>query len=438
MTTMKMLFTAASLILLASASTASAQTTVFSHDFENATPGELSAAGTLGTPSVGTLEAPGGFVSATRPAYTSGNNVMFNSINTDGAAGFGGTPGTIIGFDDVGTPAGNFLTVNLSEPAAVTGVLGAGQTTTVDFNLASFGNNNTAIFKYVHVVGQSSAGAEVFHILWRAGSNTAAREVFARELGQDNTEFVSVDPPVVRDGNTIDYDFSSVEGTLLATNFNFALNNTNTGTAPAGQVAVSVTIDENGWNASAGPAENGGGATQTPASGLGIASGATDLASIVVFSSHNDLNTSNVGFWVDNIVVETDLTVEGTPSLLGDFNGDLVVDCADIDEYIGNLDSDAAARPELDLVADGTIDSADFEFLVEELVETTNGQVGTFLGDLNCDGTVNVLGDAFILVGSLGQPTASYSEGDIDLNGTVDVLGDAFVLVGNLGSTNEK
>ena len=132
------------------------------------------------------------------------------------------------------------------------------------------------------------------------------------------------------------------------------------------------------------------------------------------------------------------MTVEGTPPLLGDFNGDLVVDCADIDEYIGNLDSDAAARPELDLVADGTIDSADFEFLVEELVETTNGQVGTFLGDFDCNGTVDVLGDAFILVGSLGQPTASYSAGDIDLNGTVDVLGDAFVLVGNLGSTNEE
>ena len=277
----------------------------------------------------------------------------------------------------------------------------------------SFGTNNSTIFKYVHIVGQSSAGAEVFHIVWRAGSNAAARQVFARELGQDNTEFVSVNPDVVRDGNTLDYDFSSVEGTLLATGFNFNLNNTNTSVAPSGQVAVSVTIDENGWNASAGPAPSSGGATQTPATGLGIASGATDLASIVLFSSHNDLNAGNVGFWVDNIVVATDLTVEGTPPLLGDFNGDLVVDCADIDEYIGNLDSDAAARPELDLVADGTIDSADFEFLVEELVETTNGQVGTFLGDFDCNGTVDVLGDAFILVGSLGQPTASYSAGDI-------------------------
>ena len=59
-----------------------------------------------------------------------------------------------------------------------------------------------------------------------------------------------------------------------------------------------------------------------------------------------------------------------------------------------------------------------------------------FLGDLNLDGTVDVLGDAFILIGSLGSSVLSYAQGDIDLNGTVDVLGDAFILIGNLGRTN--
>ena len=62
--------------------------------------------------------------------------------------------------------------------------------------------------------------------------------------------------------------------------------------------------------------------------------------------------------------------------------------------------------------------------------------MGTFPGDLNCDGTVNVLGDAFVLVGSLGMSGTLYSEGDINFDGTVNVLGDAFVLVGNLGMTN--
>jgi len=70
------------------------------------------------------------------------------------------------------------------------------------------------------------------------------------------------------------------------------------------------------------------------------------------------------------------------------------------------------------------------------LIETSNGVVGTFPGDLNCDGNVNVLGDASILVANLGGSVSSYAQGDINFDGTVNVLGDAFVLVGNLGNTN--
>ena len=123
--------------------------------------------------------------------------------------------------------------------------------------------------------------------------------------------------------------------------------------------------------------------------------------------------------------------------LVGDFNDDDAVDCLDIDEYIGNLDSPATGGLEdQDLVADETINLADIEVLVTTLVVTSNGQTGTFLGDFNCDGMVDVLNDAFILVGNLNNAVMSYSEGDTNLDGTVDVLSDAFVLVGNLGMTN--
>ena len=138
-------------------------------------------------------------------------------------------------------------------------------------------------------------------------------------------------------------------------------------------------------------------------------------------------------------ISEASITVGAAPAppLVGDFNGDGAVDCADIDEYIGNLGLFAAGGLEdLDLVADGTIDSLDVAFLVENLVVTSNGQTGTFLGDLNCDGQVNVLGDAFILVASLNSAVMSYSDGDINLDGSVNVLGDAFTLVGNLGMSN--
>ena len=148
---------------------------------------------------------------------------------------------------------------------------------------------------------------------------------------------------------------------------------------------------------------------------------------------YGDVRAAGTVGFVDNLRI---VPIGGT---MGDFNESGNVDCDDIDAYLGNIGLDAIGDlAELDLVADGIINSDDVEFLVMNLVETTNGQVGTFLGDFDCNGTVDVLGDAFILVGSLGQPTASYSAGDITLNGTVDVLGDAFVLVGNLGSTNEE
>ena len=131
------------------------------------------------------------------------------------------------------------------------------------------------------------------------------------------------------------------------------------------------------------------------------------------------------------------LTQVVTPVGLGDFDGNGVVDCDDIDSYIGILGMPATGTlADLNLAEDVTINFADVEVLVENLVMTSNGQVGTFLGDFNCDGEVDVLGDAFILVNSLGSSVMSYSDGDVNLDGTVDVLSDALVLVGNLGSTN--
>jgi len=139
------------------------------------------------------------------------------------------------------------------------------------------------------------------------------------------------------------------------------------------------------------------------------------------------------GIRIDNL----DLLVAGG-SLTGDFNGDGVVDCLDIDEYIGLVGTSVAGNPEFDLVADGTIDSADVAFLTENLVVTSNGETGTFLGDLNCDGSVDVLGDALILIANLGSSVNSYALGDVNLSGTVSVLGDALVLVANLGLSNNQ
>lgn len=408
------------ILMLSSVSVTSAQTTVFDHDFQNSTPGDLAAAGALGDPVVGTLSTPGGFVSTTLPAYTTGNNGTFNAI----------VPVADGSFNDVGTPAGNFLTAELSEPAAVTSTLGAGQTTTVSFRFSGFGTSNQTAFKYAHFRGVSSTGQEVFQLLYRAGSGGASRQLFARELGEDNTTFVNDTNPAGA--------FSSVDGTLILGNISFTLSSINTDIAPSGQVTVSIVIDDAGWNVSAEP--TGGQSASTPASGLGIASGATDLASIVFFTSHNqNVNGQNKGVWVDNIVVATDLTVEPGTALPGDFEPDGDVDVDDIDFYFGNIGSAADGElAQLDFDGDGQVTFADAQFHIENLVQTSNGETGTFLGDLNLDGEVNVLGDAFVLVANLGNPATSYGQGDINLDGEVNVLGDAFSLVGNLGNSNAQ
>ena len=127
------------------------------------------------------------------------------------------------------------------------------------------------------------------------------------------------------------------------------------------------------------------------------------------------------------------------PPSLGDFNGDGVADCSDLDGYVGNLGAAAAGElAVLDIDGDGTLTLDDAEQHVDTLVVTLpNGVTGTVLGDLNCDGSVTVLGDAFALIGSLSAASVTtYAEGDVNFDGVVTVLGDAFVLIGALGFSN--
>ena len=126
-------------------------------------------------------------------------------------------------------------------------------------------------------------------------------------------------------------------------------------------------------------------------------------------------------------------------AMSGDFDMDGDVDAEDIDFYSGETGNvpAAGALAQLDLTGDGVITLADYDFHIENLVQTSNGQVGTFVGDINLDGTVNVLGDAFALIGSLGASDVGYAQGDLNADGDVNVLNDAFRLIGNIGNTNE-
>ena len=124
-------------------------------------------------------------------------------------------------------------------------------------------------------------------------------------------------------------------------------------------------------------------------------------------------------------------------ALLGDFDGDADVAVDDLDRYNQNIGAEATEDlADLDLDGDGFVGDNDFQMHYQELVMTSNGQAGTAQGDANLDGVVDVLNDAFILVGSLGASATSWSQGDFDGNGVVDILGDAFPLVTNLGFSN--
>ena len=125
-------------------------------------------------------------------------------------------------------------------------------------------------------------------------------------------------------------------------------------------------------------------------------------------------------------------------SILGDFDQDGDVDVNDLDWYNGNIGIAATGVLQTtDLDGDGFVSVDDFHQHYESLVETSNGRKGTFAGDRNLDGAVDVLGDAFGLVGNHGNLVDSWSVGDFNADGTVDVLRDAFLLVANLGRSND-
>jgi len=114
---------------------------------------------------------------------------------------------------------------------------------------------------------------------------------------------------------------------------------------------------------------------------------------------------------------------------LGDLDGSGAIAGPDIDLLYAAFGATPANDFELDLNSDGQVDESDRDRVIERIA-------GTRLGDLDFNGTVNVLGDALALVINLGTTSgATYVQGDINGDGAVNVLGDALVLVTNLGFT---
>lgn len=142
--------------------------------------------------------------------------------------------------------------------------------------------------------------------------------------------------------------------------------------------------------------------------------------------------------WGLYFVNATNVVNEGLP---GDYNDDGLVDVQDIDFYSGKIGlatSDIDFESQLDWDENGVLELQDHAYLITNFVQTSNGVTGALQGDINLDGNVDVLNDAFVVVARLnGSGPYSYGTGDLNADQKVDVLGDAFILIGNLGRTTD-
>ena len=128
---------------------------------------------------------------------------------------------------------------------------------------------------------------------------------------------------------------------------------------------------------------------------------------------------------IDAHSVETDpaFTINVVPGggLLGDFDDDGDVDTDDIDLLCNNQGDSA-----FDVDGDGDADEDDLIFLVENLVELTDGsgRNGTQRGDINLDGLINGTDLALIATGFgvIPPPELLYGDGNLNcdelVNGT--------------------
>ena len=120
---------------------------------------------------------------------------------------------------------------------------------------------------------------------------------------------------------------------------------------------------------------------------------------------------------------------DSNPPAGGDFNGDGIYDCADIDALVGEA-ANGSNTSTFDLTGDGIVDRSDVQAWLAEAGEENIGPGRTYLeGDANLDGSVDV-GDFNIWNGSKFTATAEWCNGDFNADGSVDV-GDFNIWNGN-------
>lgn len=111
-------------------------------------------------------------------------------------------------------------------------------------------------------------------------------------------------------------------------------------------------------------------------------------------------------------------------SVLGDLNGDSRVNVLDIDLLCEAIRSNPENIEPFDFTADGALDSADLDYLVEDTI-------GTRGGDTDLDGRVD-FADFLQFAANFGDEVATWSEGDFSGDGKVNFQ-DFIILATNFG-----
>ncbi len=106
------------------------------------------------------------------------------------------------------------------------------------------------------------------------------------------------------------------------------------------------------------------------------------------------------------------LQVTGLAALLGDFNSDGTLDCADIN-LLTTAVANGGGGAFFDLTGDGVVDGADIENWVTE-------QRGTLMGDANLDGVVDT-SDFNVWNGGKFTSSSEWCSGDFNGDGSVDI-----------------
>ena len=156
--------------------------------------------------------------------------------------------------------------------------------------------------------------------------------------------------------------------------------------------------------------------------------GRPDRANVIDISFNQDVNVSHSDFTFTNLTTGSSVFVPAQAFSYDSTNFTVTWDVSNFlpPLFPSGLYEVSASRFDIRATSDN-----------RPLVNNVSEQVLVALpGDANLDGKVDVLGDAFALVGNLGTTSgAAWRMGDFNGDGAVDVLNDAFALVGNLGKT---